>query len=304
MDFFALHCFVAVAEHLNFSEAAAKIYTTQSTISKKIQKLETELNVDLLHRSARGVYLTPAGQVLLPQARQLLSLYHEMCDSVQEYQNRSLIRLGTMEHITRQGLTSHIASFLQENPLIDFDMLQGGVPKIMSSLENGKIDVAIIAHIFYPFGEESNISEYDLSRYTLCTLIEDEYCVVMAKGHPFSHRSQITWSDLCTDTLLLLDGDYSLNKMVKHTFSHYGYHLPPLFEAKEVETLLGLVRENYGVTLLSNLILRDRQADIVTVPMQSPIRRNTTVVYPSHGLSSASQRFVTYIIGQYAKEEG
>lgn len=291
---------MAVAEQLNFSEAAAKIYTTQSTLSKKIQKLEGELNVNLLKRSARGVHLTPAGQVLLPQARQILADYHVMCDSLQEYQNRSTIRLGTMEHITRQGLTSHIASFLQENSLIDFDMLQGGVPKIMGNLENGKIDVAIVAHIFYPYGAQSNLSEYDLSRYALCTLIEDEYCVVMAKGHPFARRPYITWEDLCTDTLLLLDSDYSLNKVVKHTFSHYGYTLPPLFEAKEVETLLGLVRENYGVTLLSNLILRDRQAGIVTAPMQAPIRRNTTVVYPSHGLSAASQRFVNYIINQYS----
>ena len=68
-----LRAFVAVAEELNFSRAATRMYVTQPALSRQIQALERLLGVDLLRRSTQRVELTIAGESLLGRSRSLLS---------------------------------------------------------------------------------------------------------------------------------------------------------------------------------------------------------------------------------------
>ncbi len=69
-----LRGFVAVAEEGHFGRAAARLRMTQPPLSRQVQKLERDLEVELLVRTPRAVLLTPAGEAFLPEARRLLSL--------------------------------------------------------------------------------------------------------------------------------------------------------------------------------------------------------------------------------------
>src|SRR3982075_80750 len=72
MELRLLRYFVAIAEERHFGRAAARLHMTQPPLSRAIKQLETDLGVVLLHRSATGVELTPAGNVLYVEARTLL----------------------------------------------------------------------------------------------------------------------------------------------------------------------------------------------------------------------------------------
>ncbi|MFJ8438830.1 LysR family transcriptional regulator [Kitasatospora griseola] len=64
-----LRHFVAVAEELHFSRAAARLFVTQQSLSTQIRELEKAVGVTLLHRTTRSVELMPAGEVLLAAVR-------------------------------------------------------------------------------------------------------------------------------------------------------------------------------------------------------------------------------------------
>ena len=74
MNTFQLSCFMAVAEYLNFTQAAEKLHVTHPAVSQQIQSLEKELNVKLFQRTTRSVKLTEEGKAFLHDAEQIVAI--------------------------------------------------------------------------------------------------------------------------------------------------------------------------------------------------------------------------------------
>src|SRR6266516_828274 len=82
MDLQRLHTFQVLAETLHFRHAAERLGITQSAVSQQIASLEKELGASLFERIGRRVYLTAAGQVLVQEARKVLSTVSRARDAV------------------------------------------------------------------------------------------------------------------------------------------------------------------------------------------------------------------------------
>lgn len=91
-----LEYFVAVAQERNFARAAARLHITRPALSQQIRKLEEELGQTLVTRSSHRVVLTPAGQSLLPRAREIVESYRRLSTVVDEAARgtNELLRLG------------------------------------------------------------------------------------------------------------------------------------------------------------------------------------------------------------------
>lgn len=89
MEIRQLQYFVESARRKSFSQAARFLYTTQPNISKSIQKLEAELQIELFVRGNVGVELTPEGQVVYEHARMILNNVAEMETLIQECQKKN-----------------------------------------------------------------------------------------------------------------------------------------------------------------------------------------------------------------------
>lgn len=302
MDLFQIKCFINIIDKKSFTKAAFEVSISQSALSKNISKLEKELSIQLFDRSKRLATLTPAGQRFEPYARKIQADYDAMLVAVRQFSNSGHLHIGSIEHMGRVGLTAPISSFLEQYPdkSVSIDIEKGDTIGLMNQLMAGKIDMAFIAHIISPISKISNIDAYQLKQYRLYTLLLDEYHVIISRRHKFAKRNVISWQELAAERLVILNENYSLNAIIRESFHLCGLQPNIVFECDQVDTILGLVEENFGVSLLSKRIATTSY-NVVAVRMNPPITRNTVLVIPkeveSHHLLAG--KFAHHIVNYY-----
>ncbi len=92
MEIESLKCFVVLSDKKKFTEAAFECNMTQSTLSKKIKKMENELGVQLFNRTMHETVLTEEGKKFYKYAKSILMMYDRALVELQP----NTIRLGCM----------------------------------------------------------------------------------------------------------------------------------------------------------------------------------------------------------------
>ena len=134
--------FVAVAETLSFSVAAAQLNTVQSAISAHIKTLEVQLNRTLLDRGrGRGAAQTAEGAAFLVQARRLLALAEEMARDPGAAQGAAPLRLGTTVTFAQSVVPPALKAFAAGKHATPVTVRTARSHHLMDLLENGEIDL-------------------------------------------------------------------------------------------------------------------------------------------------------------------
>ena len=149
MDIENIKCFISLAECLNFTKAAEKEHTTQTSMSRKINSLESELHVTLFHRDRRSVKLTSAGTEFYTQAKKLIELYDQSVQTVQNI-HCGLIRelkigLGLYEDALIQ---SYIDSYMAQNPSVRVSCLQFRYHQLLEQFQENMLDIILTSDQF------------------------------------------------------------------------------------------------------------------------------------------------------------
>ena len=141
LDLRLLRHFVAVAEELHFTRAAARLYVAQQALSRDVARLERQLGVRLLTRTTRRVALTPDGERLLVRARELLALHDQTIQELHGHDDRRplLVDLLAEEHTP----TRVLRAARQHAPHTELvARYHGGFGTALQLLLAGRLDVA------------------------------------------------------------------------------------------------------------------------------------------------------------------
>jgi len=152
MDLRQLRYFVAVAEDLHFSRAAQRLHVAQSAVSHTIKLLERQLGVTLLDRTPRGVGLTPAGEMLLSEARAVLARAEEAVQAVARVRSgragvlRVAVPASAGGGTLAQALTRVVGRFLArpEHRGVQVQVRETPPRDLADALREGRADVAVL----------------------------------------------------------------------------------------------------------------------------------------------------------------
>ncbi|NUF32249.1 LysR family transcriptional regulator, partial [Acinetobacter oleivorans] len=146
MELRHLRYFVMVAEELNFSKAALRLYTAQPSLSQQIKDLEDEVGVTLLHRTKRKVELTEEGSVFLEQARLTLAQADKaiaMARQVSKFKKQQLT-IGFVPVVEMKVFPSVLPSLRIQNPNLKIELRSMNNTEQMEALKKGEIDIAFM----------------------------------------------------------------------------------------------------------------------------------------------------------------
>ncbi len=199
MDLRQLRYFVAVAEELHFSRAAARLHLAQSALSAQIRSLEQEVGAELLTRTSRRVTLTPVGDVLLADARRLLADADAALGRARllaRSKQRRLI-VGCLGPASAELLTPVIAAFGARQDDVSVDVLAFDFAELLPCLHDGRADVAFV---YLPYSED------DLSDLDPVPLAAEPRIVALAESHPLARRDALTPADLADEVFVTRAG--------------------------------------------------------------------------------------------------
>jgi len=144
LDLDLLRSFVTIAEAGGFTRAAERLLRTQSTISLQMKRLEAQLGRRLLDRTPRSLRLTPDGEILLPEARQLLALHDAILARNAEGSIEGTIRLGTPEDFATSHLPGVLARFAQSHPKIALEVTCDLTLNLVERFRAGEFDLVLV----------------------------------------------------------------------------------------------------------------------------------------------------------------
>lgn len=182
IDLRSLRYFVAVAEDLHFSRAAARLHLDQPTLSRHIRRLERKMGVELLTRTTRSVVLTSAGEAFLDKAREALSATDAAVGAAREAAagHAGVLRIGMLVQIAPELRAEAFAMFEQRYPKVELRPI-GGFPYVdpTCGLAAGETDVAFV-------WEPIRHSQIETR-----PLFQEPRYFVFADDHPLARRSVV-----------------------------------------------------------------------------------------------------------------
>lgn len=268
---------LAVAEYQNFTKAAERTFVTQPTLSMQIQKLEDELNIKIFDRSKKPIALTPVGEKIVIQAKNIVNEADRMQDVVDQEKGfvGGEFRLGIIPTVMPTLLPMFLKTFTVRYPKVQLKIEELTTDEIITQLTEGHLDAAIAA------------TPLDIEHIKERVIYYEPFVGYVPESHRLFQKEQIEREDLEIDDILLLedghcfrDGVINLCKVNKLSQGE-SFQL----ESGSFETLIKLSHEGLGMTLLPYLHTLDlkesQQKHLRYFPDPSPARSVSLIYHRS-----------------------
>lgn len=266
-----LRYLVALHDQLNFSRAAEACFVTQSTLSAGIRELEEALGVAVAERSKRSVLITPVGRRLVARARLLLRDAEALMEEGMRERDpmSGLLEMGVLPTIGPFLLPRLVRELGQAFPRLRLSLREDKTRHLLDWLDEGRLDLVLMA---FP---------YDVGTRETFLLFDDAYRFVSTSAQaavPAMRIGAMTDAAVDAHNLLLLEHDHCLHSHALPALAHAADVGNASFSSTSLHTLVAMVAEGMGATLLPDLALQGgilHGTDLVVRPLRGDANART-----------------------------
>jgi len=261
---------VAVAEELNFSRAAEKLYLTQPSLSKQIRDLEEMLGTPLFERTKRYVRLTEAGELFVEKAREVIRAHEQANYAIKTFSPSNRFSVGCSPWVNQEVLQS-ICTFFEVQPVkTKVRTLSEFTPIQLPLLKNGLLDAALV---ILPLEDAS--LKYEV-------LLQEPLLAALSDQDPLARQRVINLSDLSNAPAISFPHD--LNPVYHDYFmarcARLGLKVNVIKEVKTYPEALFQVSMKTGFTLVRECFRPVSYPGVVFRPIKgNPLDVETGIAY-------------------------
>lgn len=241
--------FLAVANHLNFTEAAKSLYISQPSISKQIAIFERELGVQLFFRTKRSVQLTPAGVVLL---KELTGINERIMNAFAKAKQPNLgenssLTIGCLDAMNTDAFLGKVMKgFKTKYHGVSLALERHSFKILREKLINGSLD--LIFTMSFEWDESLGIIWEPV--------LKADACILMSSFHPLADRENLTLEELKNEDFVLIsreESPHGFDGVIKLCQNH-GFSPNVVKQLPNVESLLLSVESGIGVSIFDSTI--------------------------------------------------
>ncbi len=245
-----LEYLIAIEKYGSFSIAAEKCFVTQPTLSMQVQKLEEELDIIIFRRDKQPIVPTEIGKKVIEQAKIILKEKEKIQIILQIEKGEFIgsLRVAIIPTISSYLLPMFISNFIKKYPDVELIIDEVTTDEIISGIEKSYFDIGIIALR----------SKYENLIFE--TLYFEPFVAFLPPGHKLMKKKKLCQDDLNVKDFLLLKEGHCLREQTLTVCKGTEYNWIErsnkiVFESGNLETLIKLVDQRFGMTLLPYLAL-------------------------------------------------
>ncbi|WP_048000675.1 LysR family transcriptional regulator [Lactiplantibacillus herbarum] len=245
MKLSTLNYFVTVANEMSFTNAAAKLYISQPTLSRHIQELESELGVSLFVRHSHTLALTHEGERCLIAATDILERADHLGRMFQEQpsaKRTTIFKIGYLPNFNLGKMYEKLDQFKVSHPNVQFVMNQDTPMNLAEGVATGTYDLVFCLASYFQ----------DKATITPKFFMENHLQVALPVQHPLNKKAKLQFSDLKQETVILLERqqspvivDFVINQGLKN-----GFNLKANYYVKSLDEGLSAVAVGKGLAFL------------------------------------------------------
>ncbi len=231
--------FIEVCETMNMTQAAERLFISQSAVSQAISDLEIYYGTKLFERLSKRIYLTNAGEKLLSYARHITEMTEEAQASIKALSEREFIRIGASVTVGAAILPQFVRDFKKISPTTEIAVVEDNTSVIESLILSNKVDLGLV---------EGEIISPDIKTRPF---LKDELILICGKKHPFSKKSIINPQELENENFIIREMGSGTRRLFEIKMAASNVNWKASWVCNNSETIKNAVENNLGISVIS-----------------------------------------------------
>jgi DNA-binding transcriptional LysR family regulator len=278
-----LQAFRAVAELSNFRKAAEALHVSQPAFSRRIEKLEEALGVQLLERTTRRVSLTSVGRDFDRKVQQLLDDLDHTLLGIRGVATTRMgeVTIACVPSTVYYFVSQVISRYHERYPKVRVKILDASANEVLTAVSRSEADFGLN----FVGAQEPDIE--------FKPLMEERFVAACRRDHPLAKKRRVTWTELAQYDYISVSKASGNRLLLDQALSGLPGRPQAIYETEHVTTMLGLVEAGLGVAAVPSIAMPAADHPLlVSVPLLDPVisRRIGLIQRKGRTLSPAAQQ--------------